>query len=1543
MRQLFPCKKIQAGIAALFFVFFTAASLPAQNGEGIWTGWFIGVAQVNNVKLRAIETKRPLLAVVGSGPCAHCNSLYHQVLLTDTFRAFAEQHQIVLFSCHNSASLPIIFKRLYGAQCNITSVFPHVYIFEILEGADTTTPNASAFDDPAYVHLLDAGASKPNRYSGFNYTPGERINNIQIEGEEDKWTPETFIQIFKSFFPNANGVELVPGPTHTGYENAIDFGRIPNTANPPPSAEEWIKNSGPNRLTPTATQNWFKFQGDLGKRYVFSATGIGNSNPGAEVTFELFGSELKVNEWVPLKNAHQAITSPGFDALERGIQVDMPAGTATNQTYFVRISTTKSINATYTLRIHEAPRAPAAGSVTNPHWNDAKPGQWTMNRGAAEAAAKANDKPILYLFGGLLWNSETVCMVHKVLETENFAKVIGNQANVDNKAYLVVLDNRERDGTGPSLPRADLDDNIEVQDALALPGAGGKIDYPTLVYRVRKANDLVSVGRISKDYNAATVVAKLNDLKAMAADGFVEDNNYADLTTQVLEDGVQEHSRIGGSLITADWWRFTVPDDDNTFATITATGAPDGAIINLAVYAADNTETPLKTATGTAGKSVSLDFVPAENPGGTRNPTAPEYLLQVTSTGANASFPYTLKLEEKTKSYVLAMADKEIKVSKQNVMDGRPVDLRLNIDTFTGNNDDITFNCRLLSQDGTVLRLLPITIPHGDKATPYTFNITLPKNIEYPNGAITELTAELIESDEDGNCQIDPKQYRTTINVYGYATFDYPQEATIDLYKNVAITPGTLCFPIIGGAADENSLAYNPTGVPLGLKVEYKTNDENNPYVEITGTPENEAKHEYKLRLILIQSSMQYTDLTFNIEDLPQVKNTFAGYLVKSAPVNQQPGSTRNDVIAAAQDILGDIKIDNELDKINKKILVRVATQDTIAPSLFKFTAWSSYSPGSPGKQGSVTLTGKAIYDDSTLELQVCLDDGTCTGTYTLPLGNSLAIHAKAVTEEPEQYAGYYTVALREADTTTRSLRGWLQVWVDDDGLATYSGELIDGTAFGPKTTYITPGELLFGHQSDVPNGELTFFLPLGEWTEQNPYPGRLAGRLSIVSLAERQQQPIVFPWISVCDDDYYSVWEKSANDSILLAPCGTVFESTLPVAEQVNPPNPPNFYIKVEPAPPETSFPPGTALPNYVKLKENRDASTMEVVDEGGILSAELGDLEYDAGQGTFIGAIKVLKTADGSANGKLTRTPCTIRGILTPNTSCCTVDTLEVGYGYFIDDGTTYLVTILNPSYDEQRPKKTAAPTISAFTPGGTRAAAPDQACYISDSDDNTVQLGVPRNAQIFRRQVGTQEIFLHTAAAGANELTIDSIPASRQEFTAQEAGKAESDKAILRLYRQNESLVTFKKPGDDPEENPLAEVVQLHLGWNLIGIPQNFRHNNAGVAAASFDAPANVDLFTTYDPDKTAYILAKILTAGNAYWIFVHNDTESFPLPGVLLLEEDYNKKSPGDNAWQFIVAPGEAQGTRWFWEDGKFSTDPPEQPTWRGVWYYYQKQP
>ena len=44
------------------------------------------------------------------------------------------------------------------------------------------------------------------------------------------------------------------------------------------------------------------------------------------------------------------------------------------------------------------------------------------------------------------------------------------------------------------------------------------------------------------------------------------------------------------------------------------------------------------------------------------------------------------------------------------------------------------------------------------------------------------------------------------------------------------------------------------------------------------------------------------------------------------------------------------------------------------------------------------------------------------------------------------------------------------------------------------------------------------------------------------------------------------------------------------------------------------------------------------------------------------------------------------------------------------------------------------------------------------------------------------------------------------------------------------------------------------------------------------------------------------------------------------------------------WRFMATPDAQQaGTRWFWKDGQFTTEPPAQPDWQGVWYYPDTNP
>ena len=324
-----------------------------------------------------------------------------------------------------------------------------------------------------------------------------------------------------------------------------------------------------------------------------------------------------------------------------------------------------------------------------------------------------------------------------------------------------------------------------------------------------------------------------------------------------------------------------------------------------------------------------------------------------------------------------------------------------------------------------------------------------------------------------------------------------------------------------------------------------------------------------------------------------------------------------------------------------------------------------------------------------------------------------------------------------------------------------------------------------------------------------------------------------------------------------------------------------------------------------------------MEVVDEGGILSAELGDLEYDKNQGTFFGTINILKTADGSANGELARTECPIRGILTPNTSCCSIDTLDVGYGYFIDDGTTYLVTI-----STQEPWPAAAPTLV----------------------DLEGQTGPDFN-YVFHKKAVALTIYAHTRKILHRNTNLDGTTSLRlydwtwegggflefllttrlQQFVGLEDGKPES--AILEIpLTPAEAVATFAVPDADGHVPDGATAVQPC--WNLLCVPWDIK------LAADCVLERGC---MTYDAGGQTFVPATSLSTGNAFWVFL-NIGERFTLWGKTLGSLAEPTFMEG---WNFIAGPwDEGYGTRWFWEDGHFTTEPPMQPAWQGVWYYYQ---
>ncbi|MDD4098872.1 MAG: hypothetical protein PHC30_08885, partial [Lentisphaeria bacterium] len=153
--------------------------------------------------------------------------------------------------------------------------------------------------------------------------------------------------------------------------------------------------------------------------------------------------------------------------------------------------------------------------------------------------------------------------------------------------------------------------------------------------------------------------------------------------------------------------------------------------------------------------------------------------------------------------------------------------------------------------------------------------------------------------------------------------------------------------------------------------------------------------------------------------------------------------------------------------------------------------------------------------------------------------------------------------------------------------------------------------------------------------------------------------------------------------------------------------------------------------------------------------------------------------------------------------------------------------------------------------------------------------------------------------------------------------EENKAESDILAIPLTPAL-AVATFAVPdanGEVPEG-----AIAVTSGWNLLGVPWNVR------MAADYELERGR---MTYDEaGGQALVPATSLSTGDAVWVFLE-DGQQFVLYGETTAPPAQPSSVPG---WTFMANPGELQaGTRWFWAGSQFTTEPPAQPEWQGVWF------
>ena len=213
--------------------------------------WGVWIENVAEAKRQAYENNRPLVTVISSISCEHCNNFEKRIqkststVVTD----FARQNRLVLCYKRDLISRNVrdeLMKQVPG----YTTITPYLLILKVKDGANLTDDNRSALnaDQVEILHSIPF-----DRLAGINYPPeGAVINGVSI-GSQTDWTCEEFVELIKTFFPNTQGLPLTVSPE--GYEDAIDLGVVYDNETFPPAGNDsqWTRASGVLEMPATGT------------------------------------------------------------------------------------------------------------------------------------------------------------------------------------------------------------------------------------------------------------------------------------------------------------------------------------------------------------------------------------------------------------------------------------------------------------------------------------------------------------------------------------------------------------------------------------------------------------------------------------------------------------------------------------------------------------------------------------------------------------------------------------------------------------------------------------------------------------------------------------------------------------------------------------------------------------------------------------------------------------------------------------------------------------------------------------------------------------------------------------------------------------------------------------------------------------------------------------------------------------------------------------------------------------------------------------------
>ncbi|NMA42918.1 MAG: hypothetical protein GX946_06005, partial [Oligosphaeraceae bacterium] len=121
----------------LIFVFAASSLLRAQEFNRVYHS-------ISEAKAVALVNNRPLLVVLGSAICPHCDNFDNRVFNTDAFLAYAAAKRIVLYHQRDDGSLRRQVMRDYQRKAGMETVLPVIFMFKVRAGADLTSDDSTA-------------------------------------------------------------------------------------------------------------------------------------------------------------------------------------------------------------------------------------------------------------------------------------------------------------------------------------------------------------------------------------------------------------------------------------------------------------------------------------------------------------------------------------------------------------------------------------------------------------------------------------------------------------------------------------------------------------------------------------------------------------------------------------------------------------------------------------------------------------------------------------------------------------------------------------------------------------------------------------------------------------------------------------------------------------------------------------------------------------------------------------------------------------------------------------------------------------------------------------------------------------------------------------------------------------------------------------------------------------------------------------------------------------------------------------------------------